>query len=153
MKRTLLIFTFIFLIVSLTACIEGKDIEINTMEKSPYDTLQENEEIIIEIDEEVNKDTEIINVKLFNNSEKEYTYGKDHHLEKIIDNEWYVVSLLDNAVWEDIGLVSPAKSCSEIEFNIKFFYGKLDSGKYRIVKSLYSDGEPTVVFAEFEIEW
>ena len=136
----------------LTACKSNKELDINKLEKSNYDTSQQSKEVTLRVKEEnVNSKTESITLIYNNLSDKEYTYGQEPHLEVEVDGVWYVVKTLENVAWDDIGYLLSSKSNREDTFSIKNNYGELNEGNYRIIKTLYSNGEPLFSIVEFKV--
>jgi hypothetical protein len=123
------------------------------LEKSTYDASQQSTDVTLSVDEKViTPETESITLIFNNMSDEEYIYGEDLHLEMEVDGVWYVVKMLENVGWNDIGYILPPKDSSENTFPIKNSYGRLNPGNYRIIKTLYSNGEPIFSIAEFKIQ-
>ncbi|HHW71348.1 MAG TPA: hypothetical protein GX392_08480 [Clostridiales bacterium] len=51
-----------------------------------------------------------------------------------------------------MGYILSLKDSREDIFTIKTYYGKLKSGNYRIVKTLYSDGQFIFIIREFKVQ-
>lgn len=94
---------------------------------------------------------------LKNNSDVSIIYGNPYWIEKETDGEWSKVKPV-----EDMNFTLPAfglqpKETKEFKINFEYGYGKLSSGKYRLVKDIdveYEDDsrESFNVTAEFIIE-
>ncbi len=153
MKKFIFIIMLIISISVLTACKSTKEMDVSKLEKSTYDTSQQSNEVTLSVKEKnINTKTESITLIYDNLSDKVYTYGKEPHLEVEADGLWYVVPTLENVAWDDIAYMLSPKDNSEDTFSIKYNYGLLNDGNYRIVKTLYSNGEPIYTIAEFKIK-
>lgn len=151
MKKITYVCLFFMFIVLLTGCRTLQGVDINDLKESEY--KEEDKEVEISVEEEnITSKTEQLTISFNNLSDYDYTYGKDLHLELQMEGKWYVVPTLENVAWEDIGYFLPSNETNELEFPLIDSYGELKKGNYLIVKELYSNGEPIVVFAEFKIK-
>ena len=98
-------------------------------------------------------------VVLENKTDKQITYGDPYSLEKNMDGKWFeVADILDgNYGFNDIGYGVEPLSTSEWEVDWEWLYGKLDKGKYRLVKYVLDfrqagDFERYYLAVEFEIQ-
>lgn len=85
-------------------------------------------------------------------NEVKYVYEEYYKLEKEIDNVWYELKPNDTYYnFNDMGYV--VNDDNTLEMNIDWFktYGNLSSGKYRILKRVYDNGEYNYFGAEFKI--
>ncbi|MDF2671765.1 MAG: hypothetical protein K0R09_30 [Clostridiales bacterium] len=152
MKKFISIIMLILAFSILTACKSAKEIDINKLEKSNFDTTQQSKEVTLSVKEEtINTKAESITLIYNNLSDKEYTYGQEPHLEVEADGVWYTVKTLENVAWDDIGYILSPKDNREDRFSIKNNYGELGEGNYRIVKTLYSNGESIYSIAKFTV--
>lgn len=94
---------------------------------------------------------ENITVVLENKTEYEHSYGFDFNLEIELDNNWYKVPFDKNPQFIEIAIILKGNGKSEDVIELSKYFTNLPEGKYRIVKSLYLDGEEIVVSAPFEI--
>ena len=97
-------------------------------------------------------------VVLENKTDKQITYGDPYTLEKNMYGKWLeVVDILDgNYGFNDIGYGIEPFSTSEWEVDWEWLYGKLDKGKYRLVKYVLDfrqarDFDRYYLAVEFEI--
>lgn len=93
-----------------------------------------------------------------NNSDKQCIFGEYFHSEKKIEGIWYQVpvALDDNYGFGDIGYDLDSSSVKEWTVKWDWLYGRLDSGDYRIVKSILDfrktgDYEEHYLAAEFTV--
>lgn len=82
-------------------------------------------------------------------------YGEEYRIDKYVDNNWVpLIPIIDNYAWTSKGYTKDENN--ELVFNInwEWLYGKLNNGKYRIVKSTSKPVEGTVhyITVEFVIE-
>ena len=90
---------------------------------------------------------------LKNDSDKLLRYDEEYRIEVKQDENWYDINVeleFNQPLWE-----LETNSEKEIELNWKYGYGKLPSGKYRIVKKVYFENEDDQKFyisAEFNID-
>jgi len=153
MKKVMYIVILIILMVNSTACKAFKKLDVSKLEKSTYDVSQQSKDVALSIKEEnIVKNTESITLIYTNFSDKEYIYGKEPHLEIEVDDIWYVVPTLETAAWDEMAYILSPNDIREDVFPIKEYYGELNEGSYRIVKTLYSDGESIFVLGEFKIK-
>ncbi len=153
MKKIAYIFILIIVIGNLTACKASKKLDVDKLEKSTYDASQQGEDVELSVKEEViAPDTENIILSYTNFSDREYIYGKEPCLEMEIDDIWYVVPTLETAAWDEMAYILSPNDTREDVFPMGDYYGKLDEGKYRIVKILYSDDESIFVVGEFNVQ-
>lgn len=151
MKRMYLIMSLVILIFTMVSC--SKQIDFSKLDKSSYENIKENEEISLTIKEtEISSDTQEVTLVCENNTDKEYIYGNEVHLDIKHKGEWYVVPVMQKVGWNEIGIVLAGKSKNQNSISIKDYYGKLENGEYRFVKELYYMDEVIVVKSEFEVK-
>lgn len=152
MKKLLTALCIIVSAALLAAC-GANGLNVSDLEKSPYNAADQSKEVTMELDDaEVATGTETLNVHFANSGDAEYTFGMEPHLDVEVNGVWYVVPTVEGAAWEEIAYVLPAGEGSDMEFPMKFFYGDLLAGHYRIVKPLYAQNGSTFAIAEFTIE-
>lgn len=83
-----------------------------------------------------------------------HIYGEWFRIDEQINGEWQEVTrLIDNDSWTLIGYKADKNNKIELEVNWETIYGKLDSGKYRIVKAYtLKNGSKKYAYAEFTIK-
>ncbi len=75
---------------------------------------------------------------VLNNKDYDFIYyGEEYSMEIMIDNEWYTIVV--NQFFTDPLYSLKKDSIKEIKINWKYVYGKLEPGKYRIVKKFNTD--------------
>ena len=151
MKKTvLLIFALCILLGSLTACSPVK----RNLERSPYSNEQELGEIsMIVRDESVRPQTEVITLVIQNLSGKTFEYGAPYVIEKQVDGLWYSYPPEEDIGFIMILYILEPNTTAEETIILYSFYGRLEPGKYRVVKSFSAeDGTEGVAFAEFAVK-
>lgn len=93
-----------------------------------------------------------IGIVLENKTEYQYSYGEAFVLEVKLDNNWYKVPFDKNPQFLEIAINLKAHSKNEEVVELDKYFNNLPDGRYRIVKSLYHNGEEIVVMAPFEIK-
>lgn len=95
-----------------------------------------------------------------NETNNEYTFGSEYHLEKLENDEWYQLSISPSEyeiAWNAIGYILNPNSKIEETINLEWLYGNnYDSGTYRLVKYIIYSREPGdydmyYLTAEFDI--
>ncbi len=150
MKRILIMTIASVLMLTLAGC--APKIDINSLEKSEYGDLADTGLIMSIKEETVTTKTESLTVEYTNNTDTEYVFGKEPHLEIAVDGTWYVVPVNENAAWEAIGIILLPNGTSEEDFSLKFFYEGLIPGHYRVIKTFSADGSSVAAAAEFDIQ-
>ena len=89
-------------------------------------------------------------------SGKSNTYGEEYRIDKLENNEWNELPVVvkGNYGWNSIGYHVGKDNKLELDINWEWLYGKLDKGKYRIVKgtSPNYDMKEKYFSVEFTIE-
>ncbi|MBQ1812675.1 MAG: hypothetical protein II119_01835 [Bacilli bacterium] len=86
-----------------------------------------------------------------NNSEDTYTYGPDYYIEKYENNTWKEIKLDTPLTWNSIIITLKPNEKKEINIDFTFGYGKLNNGKYRLVKKVFKNDITMYINAEFII--
>ena len=86
-----------------------------------------------------------------NNSEDTYTYGPDYYIEKYENNTWKEIKLDTPLTWNSIIIALKPNEKKEINIDFTFGYGKLNNGKYRLVKKVSKNDITMYINAEFII--
>lgn len=86
-------------------------------------------------------------------SDRENIYGSSYKLEKEENGIWKELVPKKDLFFNCIGYLVGEDHTLELKVNWEYAYGKLDSGKYRIIKDTSEPGEGTehYITAEFEI--
>lgn len=82
-----------------------------------------------------------------NSTDKEYTYGKEYAIEKLINGTWYEIPFIHNAVWNLIEYVAKPKSNVTEYVSLTFLDYTFTDGTYRIIKKV---GDKNY-YAKFEL--
>lgn len=72
-----------------------------------------------------------------NNTNYTYTYGQSYILEKYVDGNWFIIDPKNDLTFVSIGYTIRLKETKQIKVNWKHYYGRLSSGKYRIIKDVF----------------
>ena len=108
---------------------------------------EEDEPITMSIDT-ITRSGITLNIK--NHDDDIYNYGEQYYLEQL-DDVWEQVKQVNNCVFNDIGYLLPAKKEYKEEINLKYCYGKLSEGQYRITKNfthIISESESSFKFGK-----
>ena len=139
----------IIMIFSLTGC--GK-IENEKNNNESNIKITNNEVNLIIKDNTLTNDEAIF--ILVNNSPESIFYGDDFQLERKINNKWYTLEMI-----EKVNFYLQPHQLNQDEFvdfgvNWTQFYGKLESGLYRLVKSYtyYNSKDKLYIAKEFLID-
>lgn len=86
---------------------------------------------------------------LKNDNGNDITFGEYYEIEVFQEDEWHKINVEVSFI-EIAYLLKPSDS---FEFNLDWgeIYGKLPSGKYRIIKEVYLEAESLFISAEFDI--
>lgn len=97
-----------------------------------------------------------ISIIITNNNENELFYGEEFKIQKKINGNWKDIDYASDKVliWNAIALMTEGNSQTTKKLNIEYYYGKLDSGTYRVVKPVSNGngGEINIYSDEFKIE-
>lgn len=138
----------------IKAVYEGKDIEYyfmaNISEISGTDI-----DVIMQLKENSLSSTGLTMI-IKNQSNKELEYGNPYTIEKYQNGYWKTVDLINDIYFNMPSYQLSINESKEININWEYGYGKLSTGKYRIVKDFsYEKDEKYVSFnkyLEFEIK-
>ena len=150
MKRILIMTIASAFVLVLAAC--SPQINVDSLVKSEYGNLADTGITMSIKEETVTTKTESLTIEYTNNTDIEYVFGKEPHLEIASDGTWYVVPVKETAAWEAIGIILPPNGTSEEDFSFKFFYEGLMPGHYRIIKTFSAQGSSVAAAAEFDIQ-
>ena len=105
---------------------------------------------------EVLKDTitnKSVEILITDNNQDHYGWGVDFKIQKKVDGEWQNLKYIDdNLSWIDIAYTLNKDNQLKLKLNIEKYYGQLDKGTYRVVKSVYDKGYIDIYSNEFEIK-
>lgn len=89
--------------------------------------------------------------------DEEHTYGDSFRIEKNVDGEWESLkTVVDDYGFNSIGYSVDENRTLELKVNWEWLYGKLDKGKYRLIKdfAITKDGNymgSKEIYVVFEI--
>jgi hypothetical protein len=148
MKKTVLLLLTLCLMLTAAAC------STPTLEKSPYEAEQKSTDIEMTVNEQtVAGNAESVSLTIKNASDKEYTYGAASTLEVEKDGTWYVVEPKEDIFWIEIAYIIAPGETNEESVTLNEYYGTLESGSYRIVKTFTDpDGNSLTAFGLFAVE-
>ncbi len=149
MKKILYFLSFIALSVVSVGC--HKD-SLKLGSKSNYEINNCLVNMAINNENITNTSAEIY---LINNTGKNYQYGAEFWIEYQKKGTWYMIIPKDEMNFNMIVYLLEDNASKEFNINWGNFYGKLPKGKYRIVKSLFTEenkSEDIYVAVEFIIE-
>lgn len=150
MKRSLVL-TFLLLILLSVSCV--RRIDYNKLPKSNYEDIIENKGVSVMVKEtELTNDTEEITLAYTNNSNVEYLYDKEPHLEVKHKDVWYVLSVNQKVGWNDMGQLVSRKDTVDYTLSLKDYYGKLENGSYRFIKWFYANETEVLTEVKFKVE-
>lgn len=95
---------------------------------------------------------ESVDIAIINNSEDYCSFGEEFIIQKKEKDKWEKLNIINN----DIAFTSVAykidkKNKIQMKVNYGKYYGMLENGSYRIVKSVYNNGHITIYSDEFII--
>ncbi|MGL5351900.1 MAG: immunoglobulin-like domain-containing protein [Clostridium sp.] len=151
MKRVFEILFIVMVGLLIVSC--TKKLDYSSLQKSKYESITNSEEISVTINQsEIDRDTEDVTLEYTNNTEIEYTYGRDPHLEVKHNETWYVVPVLMKVQWIEIACVLPKNHTNEETISLKDYYGNLEKGSYRFIKEFYGNESTALIESSFEIK-
>lgn len=151
MKRVITVICVLITVLLLASCTKGLD--YGNLEKSKYEIITNSEDVSVTINQsEITRDTEEVTLEYTNNTESQYTYGREPHLEVKHNENWYVVPVLMKVEWIEIACLLTKNNTSEEIISLKDYYGKLDKGEYRFIKELYGNESTALIECGFEIK-
>ena len=133
---------------------EGMDIADGNEVKIPADEIEYDRDVK-NVTIQVLKDTitkEALEILITDNNEDYYGWGVDFKIQKKINNEWKDLKYVsDDLVWNSIAYLPNEDNQIKQKIDIEEYYGKLKSGTYRVVKSVYDKGYIDIYSDEFEM--
>lgn len=122
--------------------IKAPDIELN---RSP-------ENVTIEIVPNTVCDTSV-QILITDNNEDKYGWGENFSIQEKVNGEWKNLNYIsDEIIWNALAYVPNDNNQLILKINIERYYGKLDKGTYRVVKTVYDNGDVDIYSNEFEIK-
>lgn len=86
-----------------------------------------------------------------NNTEHSWDYGKRSTLQLLDSGDWIDINIMPKISIEDIALIFESGESFKDTIDLKFLYGELKVGHYRIMKEMFMESSAIDVIAEFEI--
>jgi hypothetical protein len=147
MKKLTLLLVSLTLLFAFASCSADKQ-----ESKSPYDEVDNIENVSAAVKEGTLSPTGLTLV-ITDGNEVPYTYGEWYVIEKKSGGSWYTLPVVVEGEYgfNDIGYVVTDGKL-ELDVDWEWLYGPLDPGSYRIVKSVYDEGNNYYFTAEFEIK-
>lgn len=110
------------------------------------------ENVTIEILSDTISNTSI-EILITDNNVDQYGWGIEFKVQEKVDNEWKDLDYISNDLaWIDIAYELNEDNQLTQKLDIEKYYGKLNSGIYRIVKPVYDEGYVDIYSSEFEIK-
>lgn len=163
MKKTVLWLLALALVLTAAACgAPRSDAAVSTRntqmppgdEPSAPSAAQSGADIQMTVKEQtVAGDAESVTLTIANASGRACTYGAPWTLEAEKDGVWVDVEPLGTMMWIEILYTIAAGESKDDELTINRFYGTLDAGQYRVVKTFTDpDGSALTVYAAFTVQ-
>ncbi len=149
MKSIIGIILTAVLTLALAAC--APKIDVDSLEKSEYEDIADTGITMSIKEDTVTTKTESLTIEYTNGTDIEYVFGLEPHLEIQNEETWYVIPVRQDAAWNDIGFILPPNGTSQEDFSLEHFYEGLIPGHYRVIKTLYADGNGVAAAVEFDI--
>lgn len=96
---------------------------------------------------------------IINNSTQNYKYGNPYLIEYQKDGVWYELKSIRELYFTLPAYIIKSKESKEISIDWEYGYGKLQTGTYRLVKSIFAESDKPIeqsdiiyISAEFTIE-
>ena len=109
--------------------------------------------VTIEIDENTITPTSI-SIIITNNNENEIGYGDEFKIQNKINGEWKDLEYLPDTAWNAIAHIIKGNSQASQKLDIEYYYGKLNKGTYRVIKTIFTpNGKNIDIYSnEFEVK-
>ena len=92
-------------------------------------------------------------LEIKNDNSTEVIYGEAYQIQKLENGSWENVKpIAENMVFPMIGMGIASKETEYIDIDWNDYYGKLENGKYRIVKEYTVDGSCYKISSEFLLQ-
>lgn len=130
-------------ITLLSACGSDQVDETKDWEPTEYESVNNLDGVTMIVKEGTVSSTGLT-VMFENKSDKRCIYSEDFLLEKKIEGKWYQVPFIPGASYGfgEPGYELDSSNVSDWTVDWEWLYGNLDSGEYRIVKSILDVREP-----------
>jgi hypothetical protein len=152
MKKTVVLLFAAFLLM-LTACGVAQPAPQADLERSPYSAADELSDISVTVAEgTVGTKAESVSLTIRNLSGKEYSYGAPYELEKEVDGVWYKYPPQEEMAFIMILYILEPNGTGEETVSLYSFFGELQPGTYRVVKSFSAEDAQGVAFGVFDVK-
>lgn len=133
----------------------GRNIS-NQIENSTLTNIEKinhtTENVTIEIDNNTIR-PDSVSIIITDNNENHYGWEVPFKVQEKNYGEWKDLDYVSNSVnWIDITYQLDKNNQIREKLNIEKYYGKLNNGTYRIVKTVYDNGNIDIYSNEFEIK-
>ncbi|AYC28993.1 immunoglobulin-like domain-containing protein [Paenisporosarcina cavernae] len=147
----------------MTGCSDSKEeaqepSEPKAGEPTSFTTVNDVEGVTMEVKKDSISATGVT-IVFENTTDEEYTYGEDYWLEKKVNDKWTQLPILVEGNWgfNAIGYQLDPHDKKEWKISWNDFYGEMEPGDYRMVKSILLTFEAggydkSYLAAEFTIE-
>jgi hypothetical protein len=124
------------------------------LESSPYGAADELTDISMTVREgTVGRQAESVALTITNLSGKEYMFGAPFELEKEIDGVWHQCPPKEEMAFIMIAYILEPHGMAEEAITLHSFFGVLEPGTYRVVKSFNTENDTGgVAFGVFAVE-
>ena len=138
---------------------EGLNVANGNELERPAESIEYNRDpknVTIEVIEETISNTSV-EILITDNNEDKYGWGVEFRVQEKVNGKWKDLKYIsDDVSWIAIGYLIGEGNQLTLKVNIEEYYGKLDKGIYRIVKSVYDDVDVDIdidIYSnEFEIK-
>ena len=110
------------------------------------------ENVTIEV-ENTTISPESVSIIITDNNKEHYAWGVEFRIQEKVNDEWKDLKYIsDNLSWIDIAYELNENNQLKQKLDVEKYYGKLNSGIYRIVKPVYDNEYIDIYSNEFEIK-
>ena len=110
------------------------------------------ENVTIEV-ENTTISPESVSIIITDNNKEHYAWGVEFRIQEKVNDEWKDLKYIsDNLSWIDIAYELNENNQLKQKLDVEKYYGKLNSGIYRIVKPVYDNEYIDIYSSEFEIK-
>ena len=94
-----------------------------------------------------------VQILITDNNEDKYGWGEPFSIQENVNGEWKDLDYISDKVsWIAIAYTLNENNQRIQKVDIEEYYGKLDKGIYRVVKTIYDNGNIDLYSDEFEIK-
>lgn len=103
--------------------------------------------VIMSVNEESTTNSKAI-FTLVNNTNETYIYGNPYSIEYEKDGIWYDLKPINDLNFDDIAYYLEAKDSIKMEIDWEWHYGKLKTGKYRVIKTVFREADVPIELSD-----